>query len=176
MIPGYKCTFDLKEGKSTSVTQKQMPSQREQYRVTVHLFIGAGRNPCKITLMPFTSANNSIIIHRALNSLFIFKPVSLSAIMPKLFYTQFRLRAILRTTSMLLHVVVLTHVRRYLFTHYTLETLLNHVFEDLRKPKAPNSPFTLETSTLGTQTQVFEPLCLALTYLATTLPDLLVST
>jgi hypothetical protein len=30
-------------------------------------------------------------------------------------------------------------VRRYLFTHYTPETLLNHVFEDLRKPKVPNS-------------------------------------
>jgi hypothetical protein len=37
-------------------------------------------------------------------------------------------------------------------------------------------PFTLETSTLGTQTQVLEPLCLPPTYLATTLPDLLVST
>jgi hypothetical protein len=32
-------------------------------------------------------------------------------------------------------------------------------------------PLTLETSTLGNQTQVFEPLCLA-----TTLPDLLVKT
>jgi hypothetical protein len=132
MISSYKCTFDFKEGKSTSVTQKQMPSQREQYRVTVHLFIGTGRNPCKITPMPFTSANNSIII-------FIFKSVSLSAIMPKLFYTQLRLRAILCTPSVLLHVVVLTYVRRYLFTHCTPETLLNHVFEDLRKPKATNS-------------------------------------
>jgi hypothetical protein len=37
-------------------------------------------------------------------------------------------------------------------------------------------PFTLETSTLGTQTQVFDPLCLPPTYFATTLPDLLVST
>jgi hypothetical protein len=37
-------------------------------------------------------------------------------------------------------------------------------------------PLTLETSTLGTQTPVFEPLCLALTYLTTTLPDLLVKT
>jgi hypothetical protein len=37
-------------------------------------------------------------------------------------------------------------------------------------------PLTLETSTLGTQTQVFEPLCLAPTYLATTLSDLLVKT
>jgi hypothetical protein len=39
----------------------------------------------------------------------------------------------------LLHVVVLIRVRRYLFMYYTPETLLNHVFEDLRKPKAPNS-------------------------------------
>jgi hypothetical protein len=37
-------------------------------------------------------------------------------------------------------------------------------------------PFTLEKSTLSTQTQVFDPLCLPPTYLATTLPDLLVST
>jgi hypothetical protein len=44
MITNYKCTFGLKEGKSTCVTQKQMPSQREQYGGTVHLFIGTGRN------------------------------------------------------------------------------------------------------------------------------------
>jgi hypothetical protein len=37
-------------------------------------------------------------------------------------------------------------------------------------------PLTLETSTLGTQTQVLELLCLPPTYLATTLPDLLVKT
>jgi hypothetical protein len=37
-------------------------------------------------------------------------------------------------------------------------------------------PFTLETSTLGIQTQVFGLLCLPLTYLATTLPNLLVRT
>jgi hypothetical protein len=36
-------------------------------------------------------------------------------------------------------------------------------------------PLTLETSTLGTQAQVFELLYLPPTYLATTLPDLLVS-
>jgi hypothetical protein len=84
MITNYKCTFGLKEGKSTSVTQKQMPSQREQYRSTVHLFIGTGRSPCKITPMPFTFANNSIVTHLGLNSLFIFKSVFFSAIMPKL--------------------------------------------------------------------------------------------
>jgi hypothetical protein len=84
MTISYKGTFGLKEGKSTSVTQKQMPSQREQYGSIVHLFIGTGRSPCKITPMPFTFANNSIIIHQGLNSLFLFKSVSFSANMPKL--------------------------------------------------------------------------------------------
>jgi hypothetical protein len=84
MISNYKCTFGLKEGTSTSVTQKQMPSQREQYGSTVHLFIGTGRSPCKITSMPFEFANNSIVIHHGLNSLFLFKSVSFPAIMPKL--------------------------------------------------------------------------------------------
>jgi hypothetical protein len=84
VITNYKCTFGLKEDKSTSVTQKQMPSPHEQYGSTVHLFIGTGRSPYKITPMPFTFANNSIEIHRGLNSLFIFKSVSFSAIMPKL--------------------------------------------------------------------------------------------
>jgi hypothetical protein len=86
MITNYSCIFGLKESKSTSVTQKQMPSQREQYGSSVHLFIGTGRSPCKITLMPFTFANNFIVTHRGLNSLFIFKSVSFSAIMPKLPY------------------------------------------------------------------------------------------
>jgi hypothetical protein len=77
MITSYKSTFGFKEGKSTSVTQKQMSSPREQYGSIVHLFIGTGRSPCKITLMPFTFANNSIVIHRGLNSLFPFKSVPL---------------------------------------------------------------------------------------------------
>jgi hypothetical protein len=84
MISNYKCTFGLKEGKSTSVTQKQMPSRREQYGSTIHLFIGTGHIPCKITLMPFTFANDSIVIHRGLNVLFPFKSVPFSAVMSKL--------------------------------------------------------------------------------------------
>jgi hypothetical protein len=138
MITSYKSTFGLKEGKSTSVTQNQMPSQREQYGSTVHLFIGTGRSLCKITPMPFTSANNSIVIHRRLNSLFIFKSVSFSAIMPKLPCSQLR-RCINLRILCASPAVVLIRIRRYLSTHYTPETLLNHVFEDLRKPKAPNS-------------------------------------
>jgi hypothetical protein len=54
-----------------------MPSQHEQYGSTVHLFIDTGRNPCKITLMPFTFINNSIVILRGLIWIFIFKSVPL---------------------------------------------------------------------------------------------------
>jgi hypothetical protein len=64
--------------------KKRMPSQREQYGSTVHLFIGTGHSPCKITLMPFTLDNNSIVICQGLNSLFIFKSVSPAAFTPKL--------------------------------------------------------------------------------------------
>jgi hypothetical protein len=138
MISNYKCTFGLKEGKSTSVTQKQMPSQPEQYRSTVHLFIGTGHSPCKITPMPFTFGSNSMVIHRGLNSLFIFKSVSFPAITPKLSCSQLwrcvNLRILWGSPT-----VVPIRVRRYLFIHYTPETLLNYVFENLRKPKAPNS-------------------------------------
>ena len=36
------------------------------------------------------------------------------------------------------HCVILIRDRRHLFTYYTRKTLLNYVFEDLRKTKAPN--------------------------------------
>jgi hypothetical protein len=62
--------------KNTSVTQKQMPSQCEQYESIVHLFIGTSRSPCKITSRPFAFDNNSIVIYRGLDSLFLFKSVS----------------------------------------------------------------------------------------------------
>jgi hypothetical protein len=78
------------------VTQKPVPNQREQYGDTVHLFIDTGRSPCKITLMPFTFINNSMIILRGLIWFFIFKSGSFSVVLPKLFYTQLRLCANLR--------------------------------------------------------------------------------
>jgi hypothetical protein len=129
----------LKEGKSKSVTQKQIPSQREQYGSTVHLFIGTGRSPYKITPRPFTFANNSIVIHRGLDSLFPFKSVSffLSSCRSSLAHSFGSVPSFV--SLVLLHTVILTQVQRYLLMYYTPETSLNHVFEDLRKPKAPNS-------------------------------------
>jgi hypothetical protein len=131
-----------------------MLSQREQYESTVHLFIGTGHSPYKITSMPFTFGSNSIVIHRGLNSLFIFKSVSFSAITPKLSCLQLR-RCVNLRILWASPTVVPIRIRRYLFTHYTPETLLNHVFEDLRKPKAPNTRTTdklllqVQTSTWG---------------------------
>jgi hypothetical protein len=75
-----------------------MPSQREQYGGTVHLFIGTGHNPYKITFMPFTLGNNSIVICRGLNSLFIFKSVSLFVVAPKLSCSHLRRCINLRIT------------------------------------------------------------------------------
>ena len=74
----------MTEGKKYKRDAKANTSQREQYGGTVHLFIGTGYNPYKITYMPFTFGGNSIVIYRGLNGLFIFKSVPFSANMPKL--------------------------------------------------------------------------------------------
>ena len=129
---------DLRKPKAPNSNAQASTSQCEQYEGIVHLFIGKGYNPCTITSMPFTFANNSIVIHRGLNSLFPFKSVSFSAITPKLSCSQLR-RCVNLRILWASPTVVPIRVRRYLFIHYTPETLLNHVFEDLRKPKAPNS-------------------------------------
>jgi hypothetical protein len=134
-----------------------VPSPREQYGSTVHLFIGTGHSPCKITSVPFTFGSNSIVIHRGLNSLFIFKSVSFSAITPKLSCLQLRCCVDLRILWASPTVVPI-RVRRYLFTHYTPETSLNHVFEDLRKPKAPNTMYLALHLVLGPHLMVNEVL------------------
>jgi hypothetical protein len=58
-------------------------SQREQYGGTIHLFIGTGRNLCKITFMPFMFTIDLRTIYRGLDSLFLFKSVPFSATKPK---------------------------------------------------------------------------------------------
>jgi hypothetical protein len=72
----YKCTFGLEEDKEYKRDAKANAKSREQYGSTVHLFIGTGRSPCKITSRPFAFTNNSIVIHQGLDSLFLFKSVS----------------------------------------------------------------------------------------------------
>jgi hypothetical protein len=60
--------------------------QREQYDVTVHLFIGTGRSLCRITFMPLTSTIGLEIIYRGLDNLFPFKLVPFSTAKPKLLH------------------------------------------------------------------------------------------
>jgi hypothetical protein len=50
-------------------------SQREQYRGTVHLFIGTGRSPAKITFVSLITNYNHNTNHHGLCSLFLFKSV-----------------------------------------------------------------------------------------------------
>jgi hypothetical protein len=52
--------------------------QREQYSVTVHLFIGTGRSPDKITSMYLTFTFNHKANYQGLSSLFPFRSVSSS--------------------------------------------------------------------------------------------------
>ena len=71
--------------------------KRDAKASTVHLFIGAGRNPCKITFRPFAFDNNFIVIYRGLNSLFLFKSVSSFLPSCRSFLAQLRLCSILRS-------------------------------------------------------------------------------
>jgi hypothetical protein len=50
--------------------------QCEQYGVTVHLFIGAGRSPGKITFMSLTFTTNHKASYQGLSSLFPFRSIS----------------------------------------------------------------------------------------------------
>jgi hypothetical protein len=60
-------------------------SQREEYSVIVHLFIGTWHSLCEITFMPLTFAIDLWLNYRGLDSLFPFKSVLLSITEPKLF-------------------------------------------------------------------------------------------
>jgi hypothetical protein len=121
--------------------QKRMPSQRERYGSTVHLFIGTGRNPYKITFMPFTSDNNSMVIYQGLNSLFIFKSVSFSATTPKL--SCWHLRCCIKTfvLSWSSPGVITTWVRRYLLTHYTSRNIVKSCFWGPSDTEGPQHPY-----------------------------------
>jgi hypothetical protein len=59
-------------------------SQREQDEGTVHLFIGTGRNLCKITFIPFMFTIDLMTIQQGLDSLLPFKSVPFSVVEPKL--------------------------------------------------------------------------------------------
>jgi hypothetical protein len=63
-------------------------SQRGQYGGTVHLFIGTGRSPDKITFVSLITNHNHDTSYHGLNGLLLFKSVlpfvSRRVVMPKL--------------------------------------------------------------------------------------------
>jgi hypothetical protein len=74
-------------------------SQREQYRNTVHLFIGTGRSLCEITFMPFIFTIDLRTNCRGLNSLFLLKSVLLLLLSRSFFARTFGAGSILRSNS-----------------------------------------------------------------------------
>jgi hypothetical protein len=78
----------LTEGKKSEHDAQANTNQREQYGGTVHLFIGTGRNPVKITFIYSTTSYNHDINYHGPIGLFLFKSVqpfvSRHAAMPKL--------------------------------------------------------------------------------------------
>jgi hypothetical protein len=70
----YICTFGLIEGKSPSDV-RAITSPHEQYRGTVHLFIGMGHSPDKITFMSLITNHNHDTNYQGLCGLFLFKSV-----------------------------------------------------------------------------------------------------
>jgi hypothetical protein len=114
-------------------------SQREQYGGTVHLFISTGRNLGKITFMPFMFTIDLRTICQGLDSLFLLKSVPFSATEPKLPCAQLRHWFSLRSDPAL-HIVYSFIPSPKVPVHIScLGNIVNHVFEDLRKTKAPNT-------------------------------------
>jgi hypothetical protein len=74
MISNYIYTFGLTEGKNPSDMQA-ITSQREQYGGPVHLFIGMGHSPDKITFMSLITNQNHDTNYQGLCGLFLFKSV-----------------------------------------------------------------------------------------------------
>jgi hypothetical protein len=124
-----------------------MTSQREQYRGTIHLFIGTGRGPCKITLMLFAFINNSIVILRGLIWLFIFKSVPLFCCHAEAFLHiaswSFHPSSWSSSISVKLrldHGLVYPQPDSEDTCSHTWKTLSSYVFEDLRKTEGPQQP------------------------------------
>ena len=80
----------LDRRQKTKCDTRANTSQREQYRGTVHLFIGTGRSLCEITFMPFMFTIDLRTTCRGLNSLFLLKSIPFSATEPKLPCAQLR--------------------------------------------------------------------------------------
>jgi hypothetical protein len=119
--------------------------QPEQYGVTVHLFIGTGRNPDKITLMSPTFTINHKASYQGLGSLFPFRSVSSSVFVIILSQSSFSHSFGVRSSC--LRVVYPYHA----YLHPKAETScsnlcytkkhISHVFKTFRRGRPPTDPY-----------------------------------
>jgi hypothetical protein len=135
----YICTFGLTDGKKYKRDAQAGTSQREQYGGIVHLFIGTGRSLCKITFMPFMFTIDIRTIYRGLNSIFLFKSVPFLLLSRSFLAHSFGTGSTFIPTMLFILWIAPSRFRRFLYIYYTWGDIVNHVFEDLRKTKAPNS-------------------------------------
>ena len=138
-ILNYKCTFVLIEGESSSVTHKRVQVSVNSTEV-LFIYLQAQGVACvklhscpSYLLLTYRQSNGDQIAFSPL-SRFLFLLLSRSSLA-----RSFRATSVFVPATLFTSYMVLTRVRRYLFTCYTWKTLLNHVFEDLRKTKAPNN-------------------------------------
>jgi hypothetical protein len=122
---------------------RMITTRCEQYGVTVHLFIGTGRSSDKITFMSLTLTVNHRVSYEGLSSLFPFKSVSSSTFI--IILSQSSFSHSFDVHSSCLRVVSPYHAYLDLKAKISCSSLcytkkhISHVFEDLRKRKAPNS-------------------------------------
>jgi hypothetical protein len=116
--------------------------QREQYGVTVHLFIGAGRSPGRITFMSLTFTVSHKVNYQGLSSLFSLRSVSSFTIVIMLSRRSFSHSFGAR--SSFLQIAPSYHAHLHLKAEASYSSLcytekhVSYVFEDLRKSEAPN--------------------------------------
>jgi hypothetical protein len=134
-------TFGLTEGEKVN-DAGATAMQCEQYGVIFHLFIGTGRSPDKTTFMSLTFTVNHKASYQGLSSLFPFRSVSSSNFDIILSRSSFSHSFGVRSSC--LRVVSPYHAYLHPKAEASCSSLcytekhVSHVFEDLRKRKAPN--------------------------------------
>jgi hypothetical protein len=122
---------------------REITVQREQYGVTVHLFIGMGHNPNKITFMSLTFTTNNKASCQGSSSLFSFRSVPSSTFVIVLsrsfFGHSFGARSPFLQTAPSYHAHLHLKVEASCNSLCYTEKYVSYVFEDLRKRKAPNT-------------------------------------
>jgi hypothetical protein len=115
--------------------------QREQYGVTVYLFIGAGCNPDKITFMSLTFAANHKASYQGLSSLFPFRSVSSSTFIIILDRSSFSHSFAARSSYLRVvspyHIYLRLKAKASYNSLYYTKKHISHVFRTFRRGRPP---------------------------------------